>query len=87
LGLGVGWVSQRRWGGAAAHAAEGLLIGLLFGGNKIALIPGPIGQLTTANVLTESVNEVLFPVGCSLVLFSAKALGERVKNQQDRARE
>jgi hypothetical protein len=37
--------------------------------------------------LTESVNEVLFPVGCSLVLFSAKALGERVKNQQDRARE
>jgi hypothetical protein len=86
LGLGVGWVSQRRWGGAAAHAAVGLLIGLLFGGTMIALTPGPIGQLSTADVLTESVNEVLFPVGCCLVLFSAKALGERATNQQDRAR-
>ncbi len=83
LGFGVGWVSQRRWGGAAAHAAVGLLIGLLFGATEIALTPGPIGQLSTADVLTESVNEILFPVGCCLVLYSAKALGERAKNQQD----
>jgi len=84
LGLGIGWVSQRRWGGAAAHAAVGLLIGLIFGGTELALTQGPIGQLSIANVLTESVNEVLFPVGCALVLFSAKALGERAKNQQGR---
>jgi hypothetical protein len=87
LGFGDGWVSQRRWGGAAAHAAVGLLIGLLFGGTKIALTQGPIGQLSTADVLTESINEILFPVGCCLVLFSAKALGERAKNQQGRAPE
>ena len=84
--MGVGWVSQRRWGGAAAHAAVGLLVGLLFGGTEIALTPGPIGELSTADVLTESVNDVLFPVGCSLVLYSAKVLGERITNQ-DQARE
>ena len=36
LGLGIGWVSQRRWGGALAHLAVGLLVGLVFGGSEIA---------------------------------------------------
>jgi hypothetical protein len=85
LGLGIGWVSQRRWGGAAAHAAVGLSVGLLFGVTEIALAPGTIAQLPTVDLVTEGVNEVLFPVGCSMVLFSAKALGEKATNQ-DRAR-
>ncbi len=83
--MGVGWVSQRRWGGAAAHAAVGLAVGLLFGGTEIALIPGPIAQLSTTEILTKSVNEILFPVGCALALFSAKVLGEKA-TKQDRAR-
>ena len=81
LGLGVGWVSQRRWGGVAAHAAVGLLVGLLFGGIEIALAPGTIAQQPTASLLPEAVNGVLFPVGCSLVLYSAKFLGERLTNE------
>jgi hypothetical protein len=40
LGLGVGWVSQRRWGGAAAHVAVGLLVGLTFGSVELALVAG-----------------------------------------------
>jgi hypothetical protein len=81
LGLGIGWVSQRRWGGAAAHAAVGLLVGLLFGATEIALAPGTIAQQPTASLLTKAINGVLFPVGCSLVLYSAKFLGERITNQ------
>ena len=34
-------------------------------------------QLPPANLLSESVNEILFPAGCSIVLFAATALGKK----------
>jgi len=65
LGLLVGWVSQHRWGGAAAHAAVGLLVvltfGVTFGGTEIALAAGATPQPAAADLFTESINEVLFP--------------------------
>jgi hypothetical protein len=81
LGLGVGWVSQRRWGGALAHAAVGLLVGLVFGGAKIALAAGATPPPPGVDLLSEGVNEILFPVGCALVLFSATVLGRKVADQ------
>jgi len=78
LGLGIGWVSQRRWGGALAHLAVGLLVGLVFGGSEIAYATGGTFQLSAAELLSEGINEVLFPVGCSMVLFSATTLGKSV---------
>ena len=78
LGLGIGWVSQRRWGGALAQLAVGLLVGLVFGGSEIAYATGGTFQLSAADLLSEGINEVLFPVGCSMVLFSATTLGKRV---------
>jgi hypothetical protein len=90
LGLGIGWVSQRRWGGALAHMGVGLLVGLIFGGAEIALAAGATPPPPTADLLTESINEVLFPVGCSIVLFSATVLGKKITNnaepQQQRLR-
>lgn len=77
LGLGVGWVSQRRWGGALAHLGVGLLVGLAFGGSEVAYATGGTFQLSSANFLREAVDEILFPVGCSMVLFAATALGKR----------
>lgn len=77
LGLGIGWVSQRRWGGAAAHLAVGLLVGVVFGGSEIAYATGGTFQLPAADFLSEGVNEILFPAGCSLVLFAATALGKK----------
>src|SRR5215212_5232540 len=84
LGLGVGWVSQRRWGGAAAHAAVGLLVGLVFGGTMIALTAGVSPPPAAADLFVKSINEVLFPVGCSLVLFSAAVLGKKTANRNRR---
>ncbi len=81
LGLLVGWVSQRPWGGAAAHAAAGLLVGLAFGSVEIALASTVAPLPPPADLLVEGVNEVLFPVGCALVLFSANALGKRAANR------
>src|SRR5919112_1684044 len=81
LGLLVGWVSQRPWGGAAAHAAAGLLVGLVFGSVEIALASTVAPLPPLADLLVEGINEVLFPVGCALVLFSADALGKRVASR------
>ena len=79
LGVIIGWVGGHSWGGALAHAAVGLGVGILFGGAIVSFTyytaPEP---LTTADLFSRSINEVLFPVGCSLVLYTATALGKRV---------
>jgi hypothetical protein len=78
LGLALGWIGRRAWGGAAAHVATGLLVGLVFGGTIVTLTyqmsPEPP---VTAALVSRGANEILFPVGCSLVLFAATAIGKR----------
>lgn len=78
LGLIIGWVGQRPWGGMAAHLGTGLLVGTVFGGAVLALIYLSAPEaLPASTLISRGVNEALFPVGCSLVLFAAAALGER----------
>jgi hypothetical protein len=78
LGLAVGWLGRRPWGGAVAHAAAGLAVGLVFGGAIVALTVPPGAQMSDADVVSRGVNEVLFPLGCSLVLYASVNLGERM---------
>jgi hypothetical protein len=78
LGMALAWLGRRPWGGAFAHAAAGLVLGLIFGGLILWLLLGSSPQPPAAEIFSRGMNEVLFPVGCSLVLFSAGALGERV---------
>ena len=80
LGLAVGWVGSRPWGGVVAHVAVGLAVGLVFGGTILSLTLLSTPQLPSADILSLGVNELLFPVGCSVVLFSAGALGKRIGN-------
>jgi hypothetical protein len=75
LGLALGWVSQRPWGGAAAHMAVGFAVGTVFGGTVIALLAASGPEVSASTLVPRGVTEILFPVGCSLVLFSAEALG------------
>lgn len=56
-------------------------VGLVFGGARIALASSVTPQPPAADLLVEGVNEILFPVGCALVLFSAGALGKRAANR------
>jgi hypothetical protein len=56
-------------------------VGLVFGGAQIALASSVTPPPPVADLFVEGVNEVLFPVGCALVLFSAGALGTRVANR------
>ena len=77
LGLAIAWIWRQPWGGALAHVGLGLLVGLVFGGLILTLTFGTAPQpLATAEFASRTVNEVLFPVGCSLVLFASRALAQ-----------
>jgi hypothetical protein len=57
------------------------LSGLGFRGTIIALTMGSTPPPPAADALSLGVNELIFPIGCSLVLFSAEALGKRMTIQ------
>jgi hypothetical protein len=51
---------------------------MVFGGVILSLrARSSLQPLSTAELAVQGVNEVLFPIGCALVLFAAKALGDR----------
>ena len=75
LGLALNWVGRRAWGSALGHLAVGLLTGVVFGGLFLTVVaqtaPTP---LSTPSLLARGLNELLFPVGCALVVFIAEVL-------------
>ena len=75
LGHGLTWVGKRFAGGGnvTAYVVTGLAVGLVFGGITLFLM----SPLATTALVVRGLNEVLFPVGCSLVVYSAKALQAR----------
>lgn len=87
LGVAVAWLGRRPWGGAVAHMCAGLAAGLIFGGLILLLLLGSSPQPPVADLVSRGMNEVLFPVGCSLALYSAGALGERVAAKPGSGRE
>jgi hypothetical protein len=75
LGLALEWVARRAWHSAFGHQAVGLLIGVVFGGVFLTVVvqsaPTP---LSTPSLVAKGLNELLFPVGCALVVFIAEVL-------------
>lgn len=79
LGIATGWIGQRTWGGVIAHIAVGLIVGLLFGYLTLAFTYwGTPSPPSTVELISLGLNEMLFPIGCSLVLYSTETLGKRV---------
>ena len=78
LGLALGWVAKKVWGGVAAHAGVGFACGVLFGVPLLALTFQAMPELSAATVVARSVNELFFPVGCALVLYASDTLGKRL---------
>jgi hypothetical protein len=81
LGFAVGWLGRRAWAAIHHHAAAGLVVGIPFGGVLLALAAGA-QPLNRDRVAAWVVNELLFPVGCALILFSA-ARAEREASATD----
>jgi hypothetical protein len=72
LGFLVGWLGRRTWAASHHHAAAGLTVGIMFGGVLLALNTWASAEpLDLARVMTWAVNELLFPVGCALILLNA----------------
>jgi hypothetical protein len=79
LGLTLEWVGRRAWGSALGHLAVGMMTGVVFGGVFLVVVvqsaPTP---LSTPSLLARGLNELLFPVGCALVVFIAEVLRAHV---------
>lgn len=89
LSLGAGLLRVAWFAILLGLAMEFLLLlvatgsGDLFGGAIPALAYGPAVQpVSEAEVVSRGVNEVIFPVGCALILYSAGAVGKRLANQE-----
>jgi hypothetical protein len=79
LGLALEWVGRRAWGSAFGHLAVGLLIGVVFGGVFLAVVvQSALTPLSTPSLVARGVNELLFPIGCALVVFIAEVLRARL---------
>lgn len=70
LGFALGHLG-RRGAGAWAHAGTGALAGVLFGLPVISLTLAA-AQSSPALLVARGLNELLFPLGCSLVIYAAE---------------
>ena len=80
LAAAVAWMSKRKDQGVVAHAAIGLAMGVFFGAVVLCYTYWTNFKLfSAADALSRGLNEVLFPVGCSLVLFFTEIWGKQWK--------
>lgn len=80
LGAALGWLS-RKVGKAnlGAHVGTGAAIGLTFGSAIVMLLVRAASTPpTSVDLAARAINEVLFPVGCSVVLYAGEAMGKRL---------
>lgn len=79
----LAWVSRRSWGERLpVFIGVGLLAGVVFGGLVLYLAFGQMEHPEPAKVFSRAINEVLFPVGCAIVLWSATAIGKASAKSQ-----
>lgn len=65
FGLATGWLSSAGMTRAHHYAITGALTGLFFG----SIITAVVTAGGTARMLPLALNEILFPIGCAMVLF------------------
>lgn len=79
LGFVIGRIGKKLWGGLGAHLSIGLVIGVVFSLIFVGLAmlfghPVP----PTAKLAVLGVNELVFPVGCALVLYATAAVATKM---------
>jgi hypothetical protein len=79
LGVAIAFVARRYKGSFRAYALTGLAFGVLFGGAVLAVLAQSSPQPVDAYfLLSRGINEVLFPVCCSMVLYAGDAVSQRL---------
>lgn len=83
LGAGVGWLSTKAWAGMREHLVVGVVAGVVFGG---AIIAYTLGSATSSpelvKIATLATNELIYPIGCAVILFAADALGAQLADKR-----
>jgi hypothetical protein len=75
LGLTLAGLAKKGTASIRNHLLTGLAAGILFGGT-IVVWKAAAGAARIA-LIPLTANELIFPIGCSLVLFASRALGRR----------
>ncbi len=82
----LGWMlarlASRNESRASRFIATGATAGLVFGGGITYLTiqaAGANGGMAAAQMITTALNEMVFPIGCSFVVWIALTLGQHVK--------
>ncbi|HVF61966.1 MAG TPA: hypothetical protein VNJ70_19335 [Thermoanaerobaculia bacterium] len=78
LGAALGRLGKGARGSLGSYVALGLLTGLVFGGTILGVTVAAGAKADLVSLLSRGINEVLFPLGCSLVLYAADAIGKRL---------
>jgi hypothetical protein len=78
LGVLLAWLATTSWAGFRAHAATGLGTGIVFGSalvgyGYLASSPRP----DTVEIFAQSLNELIYPIGCACVIYSSSKLGQK----------
>lgn len=78
LGLIIGSLAKKE-SGILSYLTAGLGIGIVFGGTILGVMDwySPKGLAGPA-LLSRAVNEFLFPIGCSIILFAAENLSKKL---------
>ncbi len=78
FGAVLAWIGKRAYG-LGAHAGAGLAFGLTFG---LAIVAATVNASPTpvplVGLVSRCINEVMFPIGCALVLYASGALAKRL---------
>lgn len=78
LGAALAWIGKRTLG-VKAHAAAGLGFGIFFSLAIVAVtVQSSAALIPLVKLVALGINELLFPVGCSLVIYAADALSKRI---------
>jgi hypothetical protein len=84
LGAMLGWYCVGKRETLRMHAWMGLLTGAIFGGIVLRLsIASADPPLSAPAIVARAVNEMLFPLGCALVVFAARRFGEQIELQEN----
>jgi hypothetical protein len=76
LGIILVRLDRRSDSTLTTYVGAGLVFGLVFGGATLAIMGGMAPKpLSSAEWAFRGINEVLFPVGCSIVLYAAGLAG------------
>lgn len=83
LGWALAWLATRQETPLGRFVLAGAAVGLAFGGGITALTVhvanGRGIALTTPQIVGTSINEIVFPIGCSVVVYIALQVGRQLK--------